>query len=161
MSIVLKSIVRADAETRYLTPSEIDQIKDFLMSGDRRLKLVKALTESRSFIVKKAAKELFQMQPHLVLPGGNAFGQKMTATCLRDMDYYLRLVTYSIANGDATPIQEVGVIGAPQMYQSLGTSLNAMAESLGKMKAIALSLISAEDAGEVSLYFDYLADAFK
>ena len=31
-------------------------------------------------------------------PGGNAYGE-MTAARLRDMDYYLRLVTYGIVPG--------------------------------------------------------------
>ena len=47
MSIIQQTIARADSETRYLRPGEIDQIKDFLMSGDRRVKLAKTLTESR------------------------------------------------------------------------------------------------------------------
>ena len=45
----------------------------------------------------------------------------MTATCLRDMDYYLRLVTYGVVAGDVTPIEEIGVIGAKELYRSLGT----------------------------------------
>ncbi len=161
MSIILQSIARADAEIRYLTPGEIDQIKDFLMSGERRLKIVKILTESRDVIIKKAANELFRGQPNLVSVGGNAYGEKMTATCLRDMDYYLRLVTYSVASGALNPLQDIGVIGARQMYQSLGTPLEAMAESIRQMKAIALSLMSAEDAGEVGAYFDYLIAALQ
>lgn len=161
MSIIQQSIARADGEMRYLTPGEMDQIKDFLRGGDRRLQLVKALTESRDAIIKKAASELFWGQPNLVSPGGNAFDKEMTATCLRDMDYYLRLVTYSVATGDATPIQEIGVIGARQMYQSLGTPLNAMAESVRQMKAIAISLVSAKDADEVGTYFDYLINALQ
>jgi allophycocyanin alpha subunit len=45
----------------------------------------------------------------------------MTAICLRDMDYYLRLITYSVEAGDTTPIQEIGIVGVRQMYKSLGT----------------------------------------
>jgi allophycocyanin alpha subunit len=161
MSIIQQTIARADNETRYLSPGEMDQIKDFLMSGDRRLQLAKTLTESRDFIIKKAANELFQGRPNLVSPGGNAFGEKMTATCLRDMDYYLRLITYSVVTGDTTPIQEIGIIGARQMYGSLGTPVDAVAESVRKMKAIALSLVSAENSGEIGTYFDYLTNALQ
>jgi allophycocyanin alpha subunit len=94
------------------------------------VQLAKTLTESRDFIIKKAANELFRGRPNLVSPGGNAFGKEMTATCLRDMDYYLRLITYSVVTGDTTPIQEIGIIGAREMYGSLGTPLDAMAESV-------------------------------
>lgn len=156
MSIIKKLIVNADAESRYLTPGEMDQIKDFLMSSDRRLRLVKALTDSRERLVKQAASQLFQRRPSLISPGGNAHGEEMTATCLRDMDYYLRLITYSVAAGETTPLEEIGLIGVRQMYNSLGTPIDAVAEGVRAMKNLATTLMSGEDASEVGAYFDYL-----
>lgn len=161
MSIIKKLIENADTECRYLTPGEMDQIKDFVMSADRRLRLVKALTESRDRIVKQAANQLFQQRPGLVFPGGNAYGEDMTATCLRDMDYYLRLITYSVAAGEITPIQEIGVIGVRQMYNSLGTPIDAVAEGIRAMKNAVAVMISGEDAAEVGIYFDYLINALQ
>jgi allophycocyanin alpha subunit len=161
MSIIKKLIVNADAESRYLTPGEMEQIKGFMMSSDRRLRLVKALTESRERIVKQAASQLFQRRPSLVSPGGNAYGEEMTATCLRDMDYYLRLITYSVAAGETTPIQEIGVIGVQQMYNSLGTPVDAVAEGIRAMKSAITAMISGEDATEVGIYFDYLINALQ
>ena len=156
MSIITKMIVNADAEVRYLSPGELDQIKNFISSGERRLRLVQALTLSRDRIIKEAGKELFQKRPSLVSPGGNAYGKEMTATCLRDMDYYLRLITYSVAAGDTTPIEEIGVVGVRQMYKSLGTPIDGVAESVRAMKNIATSILSGEDATVVNTYFDYL-----
>ncbi len=156
MSVIQKLIVNADAECRYLTPGEIDQIKSFMMSSDRRLRLVKTLTDSRDRIVKQAASQLFQRRPNLVSPGGNAYGQEMTAICLRDMDYYLRLITYSVAAGETTPLEDIGLIGVRQMYNSLGTSLEGVAEGVRAMKAMITSLMSSEEASEVDAYFDYL-----
>lgn len=156
MSIVRKLIVNADAESRYLSPGELDQIKSFVMGGDRRLRLVKTLTQNGDRIVKQAASQLFQKRPSLVYAGGNAYGEEMTETCLRDMDYYLRLITYSVAAGETTPIQEIGVIGVHQMYKSLGTPIDAVAESVRAMKTMTTSLMSGEDANEVGAYFDYL-----
>lgn len=159
MSIITKMITNADAEIRYFTPGEIDQIKIFIKSGERRLLLVQALTQSRDRIIKQAASELFQRRPSLVSLGGNAYGSEMTATCLRDMNYYLRLITYSVAVGDTTPIEEIGIIGVRQMYRSLGTPIEGVAEGVRAMKNIASSLLSAEDASEVGTYFDYLINA--
>jgi allophycocyanin alpha subunit len=161
MSIITKIIVNADAEVRYFTPGELDQIKIFVKSSERRLHLVQSLTQSRDRIIKEAGKQLFQMRPSLVSPGGNAYGNQMTATCLRDMDYYLRLITYSVAAGDTTPIQEIGVVGVRQMYSSLGTPIESVAESVRAMKTIAISMLSAEDTEEVGTYFDYLINALQ
>lgn len=159
MSIVTKSIVNADAEARYLSPGELDRIKSFVTGGESRLQIAQKLTENRERIVKQAGDQLFQKRPDVVSPGGNAYGQEMTATCLRDMDYYLRLVTYGIVAGDVTPIEEIGIVGVREMYKSLGTSIDAVAESVRAMKSVATGMMSAEEASEAGGYFDYLVGA--
>lgn len=161
MSIVSKSIVNADAEARYLSPGELDRIKSFVTSGQRRLQIAQMLTDNRERIVKQAGDQLFQKRPDVVSPGGNAYGQEMTATCLRDMDYYLRLVTYGIVAGDTTPIEEIGIVGVREMYKSLGTPIDAVSESVRAMKSVATGMMSPEDAAEAGSYFDYVAGALQ
>ena len=161
MSIVTKSIVNADAEARYLSPGELDRIKGFVSTGERRLRIAQVLTESRERIIKQAGDQLFQKRPDVVSPGGNAYGEEMTATCLRDMDYYLRLITYGVVAGDVTPIEEIGLVGVKEMYNSLGTSIPAVAESVRCMKSVAAGLLSSEDAAEAAAYFDYVVGAMQ
>lgn len=161
MSIVTKSIVNADAEARYLSPGELDRIKSFVTSGERRVRIAQILSESRERIVKQAGDQLFQKRPDIVSPGGNAYGEEMTATCLRDMDYYLRLITYGIVAGDITPIEEIGIVGVREMYKSLGTPIEGVAEGIRAMKNAASSLLSGEDASEASSYFDYVIGAMQ
>lgn len=159
MSIVTKSIVNADAEARYLSPGELDRIKGFVTSGEKRLRVAQVLTENRERIVKQAGDQLFQKRPDVVSPGGNAYGQEMTATCLRDMDYYLRLITYGIVSGDVTPIEEIGIVGVREMYKSLGTPIDAVAGGVSAMKSIAVGMMSGDDASEAGAYFDYVIGA--
>lgn len=104
---------------------------------------------------------MFQKRPDVVSPGGNAYGQEMTATCLRDLDYYLRLVTYGVVAGDVTPIEEIGIVGVREMYKSLGTPIEAVAEGVRAMKNVATSMMSGEDASEAGSYFDYLVGAMQ
>ena len=159
MSIVSKSIVSADAEARYLSPGELDRIKSFVSSGERRLRIAQTLTDSRERIIKQAGDQLFQKRPDVVSPGGNAYGEEMTATCLRDLDYYLRLVTYGIVAGDVTPIEEIGIVGVREMYKSLGTPVDAVVEGVRSIKSASLSLLSGSDADEAGSYFDYVIGA--
>jgi allophycocyanin alpha subunit len=161
MSIVTKSIVNADAEARYLSPGELDRIKGFVTSGERRLRIAQTLTDSRERIVKQAGDRLFQKRPDVVSPGGNAYGQEMTATCLRDLDYYLRLITYGVVSGDVTPIEEIGIVGVREMYKSLGTPIDAVAEGVRAMKEVAGSMMSGEDGAEAASYFDYVIGAMQ
>ncbi|MEO1134378.1 MAG: allophycocyanin [Cyanobacteria bacterium J06639_1] len=159
MSVVTKSIVNADAEARYLSPGELDRIRSFVTGGERRLRVAQTMTESRERIIKDAGNRLFQLRPDVVSPGGNAYGEEMTATCLRDMDYYLRLITYGIVSGDVTPIEEIGLVGVREMYNSLGTPIPAVAESIRQMKEVATGLMTGEDAAEAGYYFDYVIGA--
>ncbi|WP_218080831.1 globin family protein [Anthocerotibacter panamensis] len=159
MSVVTKAIVSADAEARYLSPGELDRIRGFVSSGERRLRVAQTLTESRERIIKQAGDQLFQKRPDLVSPGGNAYGAERTASCLRDLDYYLRLVTFGIVAGDVTPIEEIGVIGVKEMYRNLEVPLPGMVEAVKAMKSVATGLLSGDDSAEVGYYFDYLAGA--
>jgi allophycocyanin alpha subunit len=161
MSVVTKSIVNADAEARYLSPGELDRIKGFVTSGERRLRIAQVLTENRERIVKGAGDQLFQKRPDVVSPGGNAYGEEMTATCLRDLDYYLRLVTYGVVSGDVTPIEEIGIVGVKEMYNSLGTPIPAIAEGIRGVKSVSASLLSGEDAAEAGAYFDFVIGAMQ
>ena len=78
MSIVSNSIINADAEARYLSPGELDQIKAFVTGGQRRLRVAQVLCESRERIVKQAGGQLFQKRPDVISPGGNAYGEEVT-----------------------------------------------------------------------------------
>lgn len=61
MSIVSNSIINADAEARYLSPGELDQIKAFVTGGQRRLRVAQVLAEGRERIVKQAGGALFNV----------------------------------------------------------------------------------------------------
>ncbi len=85
----------------------------------------------------------------------------MTATCLRDLNYYLRLVTYGVVSEDVTPIEEIGIVGVQEMYNSLGTPIPAVAEGVRAMKNVVSSLMTGDDATEAGSYFDYLIGAMQ
>jgi allophycocyanin alpha subunit len=159
MSIVTKAIVNADAEARYLSPGELDRIKSFVTSGERRLRVAQTLTDSRDRLVKEAGGKMFQQRPDIVSPGGSAYGEEMTATCLRDLDYYLRLITYGVVAGDVTPIEEIGIVGVREMYKSLGVPVDAVVVGVRAMKDAAVGMMSADDAAEAGAYFDYVIGA--
>jgi allophycocyanin alpha subunit len=45
------------------------------------------------------------------------------------------------------------------MYRSLGTPLEAMAEAVREMKAVATGILTGSDAEEAGFYFDYVVGA--
>ncbi|QPN66338.1 allophycocyanin subunit alpha-B [Synechococcus sp. CBW1006] len=156
MSVVRDLILQADDQLRYPTGGELRSMVDFLTGGGQRLSIVKVLTDNEKKIIDEAAKQLFSRKPDYVAPGGNAYGQKQRAQCLRDYSWYLRLVTYGVLAGSTEQIQKIGLEGAREMYNSLGVPMPGMVEAMRTLREAALSLLSTEQAATAGPYFDFL-----
>ena len=156
MSVVRDLILQADDELRYPTGGELRSMVEFLSAGSSRLTIVRVLTDNEKKIVDESAKQLFSRKPEYVAPGGNAYGQKQRAQCLRDFSWYLRLVTYGVLAGSTEQIQKIGLEGAREMYNSLGVPMPGMVESIRCLKEASLSLLSTNDAATAAPYFDFL-----
>jgi allophycocyanin-B len=156
MSVVRDLILQADDQLRYPTGGELRSMVDYLSGGSRRLAVVKVLTDNEKKIVDEAAKRLFDRKPEYVAPGGNAFGQRQRAQCLRDFSWYLRLVTYGVLAGSTEMIQQIGLVGAREMYNSLDVPMPGMVEAMRCLKEASVGLLSGEGAALAGPYFDYL-----
>ncbi len=159
MTVVSQVILQADDELRYPSSGELKNIKDYLQSGEQRLRIVDTLTENEKKIVEKATKSLWQKRPDFIAPGGNAYGQRERALCIRDYGWYLRLVTYGILAGDKEPIESIGLIGVKEMYNSLGVPVPGMVEAIKGLKEASIDLLSTEDAQKAAPYFDFIIQA--
>lgn len=159
MSVVSQVILQADDELRYPSSGELQGIENFFKTGEQRLRIAETLAESEKKIVEQASKQLFRKRPDFRAPGGNASGTKQYNQCLRDYGWYLRLATYGILAGDQEPMEKIGVIGAREMYNSLGVPMPGMVEAIRCLKEAALALLDSDDAAEAAPYFDYLIQA--
>ena len=156
MSVVSQVILQADDELRYPSSGELEGIKNFLGTGERRVRIAETLAESEKKIVQKAGQNLFRIHPEYRSPGGNAYGQKQYNQCIRDFGWYLRLVTYGVLAGDKEQIEKIGLIGVREMYNSLNVPVGGMVDAIRCLKEASLDLLSKEDAQETALYFDYI-----
>ena len=130
-----------------------------MKTGEQRVKIATLLSENEKKIVDKASQDLWRRRPDFIAPGGNAFGQRERALCLRDYGWYLRLITYGLLAGDKDPIESIGLIGVREMYNSLGVPVPGMVESIRCLKEASLALLDEEDAKEAAPYFDYIIQA--
>ena len=156
MSVVSQVILKADDDLRYPSSGELKNIQLFLQTGEQRIRIATTLAEGEKKIVEEASKQLWKLHPDYIAPGGNSYGQKQRAQCLRDYGWYLRLVTYGVLAGDKDPIERIGLIGVRDMYNSLGVPVAGMADSIAALKAAALNRLSEEDAAAAAPYFDYI-----
>lgn len=159
MSVVSQVILKADDELRYPTSGELQSIEAFLKTGEQRTRIAETLSTNEKKIVQEATKELWKRRPDFISPGGNAYGQRERAQCIRDFGWYLRLVTYGVISGETDPIEKIGIIGAREMYNALGVPMPGMVEAMRCLKAAALALLSEPDAAEAAPYFDYVIQA--
>jgi allophycocyanin-B len=159
MSVVTQVILNADDELRYPSSGELKGISDFLKTGEQRVRIASTLADNEKKIVQEASKALWKKRPDFIAPGGNAYGDKQRALCLRDYGWYLRLISYGVLAGDKEPIEKIGLIGVKEMYNSLGVPVPGMVESIRCLKNASLALMSDEDAAEAAPYFDYIIQA--
>lgn len=159
MSVVSQVILNADDELRYPTIGELQSIETYLSTGERRMQIARTLSENEKKIVDKASKSLWSLHPDYIAPGGNAFGQRQRALCLRDYGWYLRLITYGIIAGDKDPIERIGLVGVREMYNALDVPVPGMADAIRCLKEASLGLLSEEEATEAEPYFDYIIQA--
>ena len=156
MSVVRDLILQADDQLRYPSGGELRSMVEYLSRGAERLAVVRVLTDNEKKIVDESAKQLFQRNPDYVAPSGNAYGQKQRAQCLRDYSWYLRLVTYGVLAGSTEMIQQIGLVGAREMYNSLGVPMPGMVDAMRTMKEASLALLSTDQASLAGPYFDFL-----
>jgi phycocyanin beta chain len=164
-----KVVSQADARGEYVNAGQIDALLAMIKDGPKRMDVVNRITGSASAITTNAARALFDDQPQLIAPGGNAYTHRRMAACLRDMDIILRYVTYAIFTGDASVLDDRCLNGLRETYLALGVPGGSVAESVRKMKEAALAIANDRSGvtqgdcsslmAELGAYFDRAASA--
>nr|YP_010904198.1 allophycocyanin gamma subunit [Catenella fusiformis]WCH57449.1 allophycocyanin gamma subunit [Catenella fusiformis] len=156
MSLISQIITEADSELRYPSIGELQSITTYLATGEKRIKISCKLRNQEREIIQKASKSIFQIHPEYIAPGGNAEGARKRSLCLRDYGWYLRLISYGLLAGDKTSIEKIGVIGAREMYNSLGVPIVGMIDAIECLKQATLETLNAEDTNIICPYFDFI-----
>lgn len=169
MDAFAKVVSQADSRGDYLSSAQLDALSAMVADGNKRMDTVNRITSNSSAIVANAARALFEEQPGLIAPGGNAYTSRRMAACLRDMEIILRYITYAIFAGDASVLDDRCLNGLKETYLALGTPGASVAVGVQKMKDAALAIAGdangvtkgdcASLMSEVGSYFDKAASA--
>ena len=65
-------------------------------------------------------------------------------------------MTYGVLASSTSFIESTGLVGAREMYNSLGVPMPGMVEAMRCLKVASIALLSPEDALLVGPYFDFL-----
>ncbi|MBD2430153.1 MULTISPECIES: allophycocyanin subunit beta [Fischerella] len=156
---VTSLIKNYDVAGRYFDRNAIDTLKSYFESGTARVQAAGAINANAAAIVKQAGSQLFDEQPELIRPGGNAYTTRRYAACLRDMDYYLRYATYAIVAGSMDVLDERVLQGLRETYNSLGVPIGPTVRGIQIMKDIVKQQLAEAGVGSASFVdepFDYM-----
>ncbi|CAN1209602.1 phycocyanin subunit beta [Tumidithrix helvetica PCC 7403] len=164
-----KVVAQADTRGAFVSDAQIDALKAMVADGNKRMDTVNRITANSSAIVANAARSLFDEQPQLIAPGGNAYTHRRMAACLRDMEIVLRYVTYAIFTGDSSVLDDRCLNGLRETYSALGVPGGSVAAGVAKMKDAAIAIANDTNGitrgdcsslmAEVAGYFDRAAAA--
>jgi len=164
-----KVVSQADAQGAFLSMEQLDALTNIVKDGNKRMDAVNRITSNASSIVTNAARALFEEQPQLIAPGGNAYTNRRMAACLRDMVIILRYVTYAAIAGDSSVLDDRCLNGLRETYQALGTPGSSVAAGVAKMKEAAIAVANDPNGitkgdcsqlmSEIAGYFDRAAAA--
>jgi phycocyanin beta chain len=164
-----KVVDQADARGAFASDAQIDALKAMVADGTKRIDIVNRITSNSSTIVANAARSLFDEQPQLIAPGGNAYTNRRMAACLRDMEIVLRYVTYAVFTGDSSVLDDRCLNGLRETYLALGVPGNSVGAGIGKMKEAAIAIANDPNGitkgdcsslmAELGGYFDRAASA--
>ncbi len=153
-------IGRYDQLGRHLDRDAIEQIASYLAQTELRLAAVELINREAAEIVREASRRLFEEDPELLLPGGNAYTTRRLAACLRDMDYFLRYASYALVADDATILNERVLNGLDDTYKSLGVPTGPTVRSitlLGEVVSERLAEAGLAPTDLVRSPFDHMA----
>ena len=156
-------ISQADNRGEFLSTEQLDGLTKMLENGNSRLDTVNRVTRNSSQIVTDAARSLFEEQPQLIQPGGNAYTNRRNAACLRDMEIILRYITYAMMAGDASVLEDRCLNGLRETYQALGVPGASTARGVEKMKETAIKIANDPNGitkGDCSQLMSELASYF-
>ncbi|WP_069791474.1 allophycocyanin subunit beta [Cyanobacterium sp. IPPAS B-1200] len=160
LDAVTSLIKNYDVSGRYLDRDAIDSLKSYFQSGTARIQIANVINANSPELVLNAGKQLFEEVPELIRAGGNAYTTRRYSACLRDMDYYLRYVSYALIAGDTSVLDERVLQGLRETYNSLGVPIGPTVRGIQIMKDMIKDMAFAsgiEDTSLIDAPFDHLS----
>nr|YP_009397814.1 allophycocyanin beta 18 subunit [Sonderella linearis]ARW67000.1 allophycocyanin beta 18 subunit [Sonderella linearis] len=146
---------------KYLDNIAINEINNYFSTGIIRLEVIQIINSKASNIVKEVANKLYSEQPELLRPGGNSYTTRRYATCLRDIDYYLRYASYSLIAGSTNILNERLLDGLRETYLSLNVPVGPTIRSIQILKEVVINEMKAKNMINKQIItepFDYMTN---